>query len=63
MHQTLFILPAFLLVCCKPAKLDEKIIGTWIMDNVYEYNKDVTEKHNPKQNRWITFYADGSFYK
>ncbi len=31
------------------------------MYKVYEYEKDVTEKHNPKNDRWIEFKPDGSF--
>jgi len=31
------------------------------MDKVYEYENDVTEKHNPKNDRWIEFKADGTF--
>jgi hypothetical protein len=31
------------------------------MDKVYEYGNEVTEKHNPKNDRWIEFKADGSF--
>ena len=31
------------------------------MDKVYEYGNDVTEKNNPKSDRWIEFKADGSF--
>lgn len=31
------------------------------MDKVYEYEQDVTEKHNPKENRWIEFKEDGTF--
>jgi len=31
------------------------------MDKVYEYDIEVTEKHNPKKERWIEFKTDGSF--
>ncbi|MBK8776303.1 MAG: hypothetical protein IPO25_02390 [Saprospiraceae bacterium] len=28
---------------------------------VIEYGADVTSKHNPANNRWITFNPDGTF--
>ena len=59
---TIFLLTGILATSCnKPEKLDSKIIGIWMMEKVYEYDNDVTEKHNPKNNRWIEFKADGSF--
>lgn len=47
--------------CNHSANLDQQIIGIWTLDKVYEYDNDVSEKHNPKNNRWIEFKADGSF--
>lgn len=48
--------------CCRQAgKTESKIIGTWTMERVYEYDVDVTAKHNPKGDRWIEFKTDGSF--
>lgn len=47
--------------CIQSNRLDKNIIGTWTMDKVYEYGNEVTEKHNPKNDRWIEFKADGSF--
>lgn len=47
--------------CSQSEKLDSKIIGIWTMEKVYEYDADVTEKHDPKDQRWIEFKADGSF--
>ena len=35
--------------------------GKWMMEKVYEYDNDVTEKHNPKHNRWFEFNVDGTF--
>lgn len=57
----LVIILIILSSCGQSNKLDKKIIGTWTMDKVYEYENDVTEKHNPKNDRWIEFKADGSF--
>lgn len=52
----------FLSLSCNPIeKLEDKIIGTWNMVKVYEYDEDVTEKHNPMNDRWIEFKEDGSF--
>jgi Domain of unknown function (DUF5004) len=47
--------------CNTPDVLEKKIIGKWSLDKVFEYNNDVTEKHNPKRNRWIEFNKDSSF--
>jgi len=59
---TILILATLLIVSCRKAeKLDSRIIGTWTMEKVYEYENDVTEKHNPKNNRWIEFKADSTF--
>ncbi|MBN7812414.1 hypothetical protein J0A68_15785 [Algoriphagus sp. H41] len=55
------ILLLFLLSCGQSDQLDQKIIGTWTMEKVYEYENDVTEKHNPAQDRWIEFKSDGTF--
>lgn len=55
------LLLLFLLSCGRSDQLDQKIIGTWTMEKVYEYENDVTEKHNPAQDRWIEFKSDGTF--
>ncbi|MBN7799546.1 hypothetical protein J0A67_01670 [Algoriphagus aestuariicola] len=55
------LLLLFLSSCGQSDQLDRKIIGTWTMEKVYEYENDVTEKHNPAQDRWIEFKSDGSF--
>ena len=52
---------AFLYGCSASENLDKHITGVWKMDKVYEYGKDVSEKHNPKNNRWIEFKDDGTF--
>lgn len=58
----LIILITTLIVSCGQSDhLDQRIIGTWTLDKVYEYTNDVTEKHNPKNDRWIEFKEDGSF--
>jgi hypothetical protein len=50
-----------MLSCHAQEALDKKIIGEWSMEKVYESDKDMTDKHNPKHNRWIKFNEDGSF--
>ena len=58
---TLMLFAIFLFSVAWTKKPDKKIIGTWSMYKVYEYDKDVTEKHNPNNNHWIEFKADGTF--
>ena len=41
--------------------LNKLIIGKWKMIKVVELSKDVTEKHNPDNNRWISFKEDSTF--
>jgi hypothetical protein len=47
--------------CDRSKSIDEQLIGKWTMEKVYEYDKDETEKHNPKKNRYVIFNADGTF--
>lgn len=62
MKKITLLLTALLIISVAWSKKPEKkIIGTWSMYRVYEYDKDVTEKHNPKDNRWIEFMPDGTF--
>ncbi|WP_127122315.1 hypothetical protein [Chryseotalea sanaruensis] len=59
---TILLLAVMITTSCKQSeKLDVKIIGTWTMEKVYEYDNDVTDNHNPENNRWIEFKTDGSF--
>ena len=41
--------------------LSKLIIGKWKMVKVLELSKDVTERHNPDNNRWINFKEDSTF--
>jgi len=45
---------------CAPT-IPQKLKGTWQMGQVYDNSANVTDQHNPKRERWITFYKDGSF--
>lgn len=40
--------------------IDHNIIGKWKMVKVVEMSKDVTEQHNPEDNRWINFMPDST---
>jgi len=57
---TLPLLLSFL-VCSCTSTLPKKLNGTWEMGQVYDNAIEVTDQHNPKAERWITFYKDGSF--
>lgn len=46
---------------CQQSTLDQQLVGAWTMEKVYEYENDVTEKHNPQGNRWIELKEDGTF--
>ena len=62
MKKITLVLAAFFIISVAWSKKPEKkILGTWSMYKVFEYDKDVTEKHNPKNNRWIEFKSDGTF--
>jgi hypothetical protein len=44
--------------CSIEISFSEKISGKWNMVKVLELSEDVTEVHNPNNNRWISFKAD-----
>lgn len=52
---------AFITASCQSRSAQDQLVGTWFMDKVFEYDKDVTEKHNPANDRWIEFKPDGTF--
>jgi len=57
-----FILVAIAMLSCQSSgSLDQQIVGRWKMDKVFESDLDMTEKHNPKNDRWIEFKSDGTF--
>lgn len=60
---TLFILILLVVIslavsCLRETSFSQKISGKWKMVKVLELNKDVTENHNPNNDRWISFKAD-----
>jgi hypothetical protein len=58
---TLVFTLLILMSCTSSDTLDKKLIGKWTMEKVYEYDVDQTTKHNPKNNRYVVFNADGTF--
>jgi len=55
------LLFGLVMASCQSRNAQDQLVGTWLMDKVYEYDKDVTEKHNPNNDRWIEFKSDGTF--
>lgn len=47
--------------CGQSEKLGKKIIGTWTIEKIYKNGKDVTNKRNPGNERWIEFKPNGAF--
>jgi hypothetical protein len=41
--------------------LGQKLEGKWMMHQVLQDGEDVTEEHNPQQDRYIIFWEDGIF--
>lgn len=63
MKQKIFVLLLlisiiFLCHCNFKESVNENILGTWKMIKVKELSKDVTERHNPDNDRWISFIED-----
>ncbi len=59
---TVLILSAILfLSSCGVETVEEKLIGTWQMQKVFQEGDDVTGFHNPYSERKITFHEDYSF--
>ena len=56
-----FIVQLMIISCSQNETLERNILGKWEMEKVYEYDQDVTSKHNPNNNRWIMFNEDGTF--
>ena len=57
----LYIIAALFLIimsCGKDTSLSGKIEGKWNMTKVLDRSEDVTQNHNPDNNRWIRFTKD-----
>ena len=50
-----------LIACSSPESMNKQLLGTWMIERVYEGENDVTAQHNPSGNRWIKFNRNGSF--
>ena len=60
-NALIFILTFILIIsfsCSDRNNFSEKISVKWNMVKVLELSEDVTENHNPNNNRWISFSAD-----
>jgi hypothetical protein len=42
--------------CTSRESVVQQIIGKWKMEKVIEQSEDVTQNHNPRNDRWISFY-------
>ena len=47
--------------CSFAQELNTQLLGHWNMHQVIQSDQDVTAEHNPNQDRWVEFYADGTF--
>ena len=54
------IAQTFIFQSCTPL-LRHRILGAWEMAKVTELDQDVSQTHNPANNRWITFLRDRTF--
>ena len=41
--------------------LKQEIQGKWVIDKVFEDGRDMSSRHNEKDDRYITFKPDGQF--
>ena len=58
---SLTILITSVFSCSTNQSPKKQLLGKWTMVKVYDRENDVTNKHNPKNNRWIKFNRNGSF--
>lgn len=57
----LLVLSVFAFCNTSNAQIKDLVIGTWALDQVMEASDDVTSEHDPHDERWIRFDANGSF--
>lgn len=57
----LLVIVVLSLSCSSENSFNKKISGKWEMIKVLEVSEDVTQNHNPGNNRWISFKADPDF--
>ena len=51
----------FVFLCSSGPSQDENLSGKWTMFKVIQYGKDVSPTHNPFNERYIIFNANGAF--
>ena len=57
-----FFFVSFLMVSCSASKsLNSELSHTWKMMQVTSEGEDVTQEHNPNNDRFIQFKPDGTF--
>ncbi|MCB0630125.1 MAG: hypothetical protein R2824_31030 [Saprospiraceae bacterium] len=39
----------------------DQLVNRWDMDQIIQNGEDVTQQHDPKDNRWIELHSDGTF--
>lgn len=59
----LFVLPlvAGMSACQNQELQSDQLINKWEMGAILQNGQDVSEQHNPENNRWIELKADGTF--
>lgn len=61
MKNKLYILILFVLFAGCTQTIENKFLDKWEIVSVVQNGNDVSEEHNPKGNRYITFSNDGTF--
>ena len=59
MKHLIMVLLAFAIIGCSSD--NQELIGKWQMHKVIQSGVDVSEEHNPNNDRIITIYADSTF--
>jgi len=62
MRSILILLSLYLLNTGAFAQIQDQMIGKWEMETVMLGDKDVTTKHDPKDERWIAFHVNQQFF-
>lgn len=61
LKPSFFLLCVFFLASCGSKSMKESITGKWWMHRVFNDSIEVTDEHNPKENRFILLNEDGTF--
>ncbi|PLX24169.1 MAG: hypothetical protein C0597_00130, partial [Marinilabiliales bacterium] len=60
MKESMLLSLLFLMVDCSPTP-QKQIEGKWMMHKIIQDGDDVTDLHNPFQERFVIMKEDGSF--